>query len=51
MIGGYLFDKVGPKAPFIFMGAVDILFGVVVAFLGLMRIVKNDIVDINRNHS
>ena len=41
--GGWLFDHVSPQAPFIYVGAMDFLFAMIVIILSLCGVIKNDI--------
>jgi len=43
LVGGWLFDHVGPKSPFMYVGALDLLFGIGSIILGFCGIIKNDI--------
>ena len=43
LIGGYLFDHVSPKGPFLFVGVLDLTFAIFVIFLGCCGVLKNDI--------
>jgi len=43
MVGGILFDKVGPWAPFMLVGATDgVIIIFIIIFLGLGLIKRND---------
>ena len=41
--GGWLFDHVSPQSPFIFVGAMDFIFAMLVIVLSLCGVIKNDI--------
>lgn len=43
LVGGWLFDHIGPKSPFWYVGALDILFFVGSVILGYLGVIKNDI--------
>ncbi len=43
LVGGWLFDNVGPKTPFYFVGVCDITVSVLTIVLSLCGIIKNDI--------
>ena len=43
LVGGWLFDNVSPQAPFMFVGALDLVFAVTVTILGATGVIKNDI--------
>lgn len=45
LLGGWLFDHVSVKGPFIFIGVLDLIFAVVVVILGAKGIIKNDITE------
>jgi MFS family permease len=45
IIGGWLFDHVSVKGPFIFIGVLDLIFAIVVIILGAKGIIKNDITE------
>ena len=41
--GGWLFDHVGPKTPFYFVGILDITFALTAAILSCCGVIENDI--------
>lgn len=43
LFGGWLFDNVSAKAPFFFVGALDLVFSILVIILGVCGIIENDI--------
>ena len=43
LAGGWLFDNVGPKTPFYFVGILDITFAIFVSILGCCGVIENDI--------
>ena len=43
LAGGWLFDNVGPKTPFYFVGILDISFAILVIILGCTGVIENDI--------
>jgi len=43
LVGGWLFDHVGPKTPFFFVGILDVTFAIVCAILGCCGVIKDDI--------
>jgi len=42
-VGGWLFDNVGPKTPFYFVGILDITFAILCIILGCCGVIENDI--------
>ena len=45
MGGGALFDSVGPKAPFILMGGLDLTFALITSTLGICGVIRNDMLE------
>lgn len=43
ILGGWLFDHVGPKTPFYFVGILDVAFAVTAGLLGCCGLIENDI--------
>lgn len=43
VVGGWLFDNVGPKSPFILVGALDLVFATASLILGCTGVIYNDI--------
>lgn len=43
IVGGILFDRIGPYAPFIFVGGLDALFFVFASLLACCNVIKNDL--------
>jgi len=43
VVGGWLFDNVSAKSPFIFVGALDFIFATIVIVLSLCGVIQNDI--------
>ncbi len=43
LVGGLLFDAYGPYMPFVFVGALDLVFGVSISLLAYFGVVKNDL--------
>jgi MFS family permease len=43
LVGGWMFDNVGPKAPFYFVGVCDISVSLLTVILSCCGIIKNDI--------
>ena len=43
VLGGWLFDNVGPKSPFILVGGLDLIFAVMSLILGCTGVIFNDI--------
>ena len=43
LFGGYLFDEIGPRAPFGLVGICDITLCILCLVLGLLGVIKNDI--------
>ena len=43
LAGGWLFDNVGPKTPFYFVGILDITFAIFVVILSCCGVIENDI--------
>lgn len=42
-MGGWLFDHVGPKVPFYYVGVLDIVLAVICAVLSCCGVIRNDI--------
>ena len=45
LAGGWLFDNVGPKTPFYFVGCCDLTVCFLTIILGLTGVIKNDITE------
>jgi MFS family permease len=45
LVGGILFDKVGPYWPFIFVGCLDLAFAIFTTICSLFGVIKNDILE------
>lgn len=43
LVGGLLFDKYGPYSPFLLIGMLDLIFGVLLVFLGYFGVLNNDL--------
>jgi MFS family permease len=43
LVGGYMFDELGPKWPFLLVGACDFMLFVITALLGWCGVIVNDI--------
>jgi len=43
IVGGILFDRIGPYAPFIFVGGLDAVFFVISSLLACCNVIKNDL--------
>ena len=46
LVGGLLFDSYGPYAPFVLIGALDLVVGSILAILGYCGVISNDLVTI-----
>ena len=45
LVGGWLFDHVGPKTPFFFVGILDVICAISCVILGCCGVIKNDIAE------
>ena len=45
LVGGVLFDRVGPYAPFFFVGCLDLAFFILTTLLGFCNVLKNDLLE------
>ena len=43
VFGGWLFDNIGAKSPFIFVGTLDVFTALITIVLGCCGVIKNDI--------
>lgn len=43
IVGGLLFDNYGPYAPFILIGVLDLVVGTILAIMGYLGYIKNDL--------
>lgn len=43
IVGGILFDRIGPYTPFLFVGALDAAFFILSSLLACCGVIKNDL--------
>ena len=49
LVGGWLFDSVGPAAPFYLTGLLDLVFALITIYLGVRGVIENDLAPKKKN--